>query len=66
MSRYISRQMYLGDGVYVEFDDQGVILTTQDGIEVTNRIVLESEVLAAFWSWFESLKAASSARKGAP
>jgi hypothetical protein len=40
---------YLGDAVYAEFDRFGrIILTTEDGISVTNRIVLEPEVLAAF------------------
>lgn len=37
-----ARKMYVGDGVYVEFDDQGgFTLTTENGLEVTNRIVLE-------------------------
>lgn len=38
---------YLGDGVYVEFDDRtlDVVLTTENGVAVTNRIVLEPEVL---------------------
>ena len=35
---------YIGDGVYVEFDGYGLVLTTEDGIGVTNRIVLEQEV----------------------
>lgn len=39
---------YLGDGVYVEIDrpGTGIILTTSNGIEDTNTIVLENEVLA--------------------
>jgi hypothetical protein len=36
---------YLGDGVYAEYEDYEVILTTENGMEVTNRIVLEAEVL---------------------
>jgi hypothetical protein len=39
---------YLGDGVYVEMDDLdplSVVLTTSNGMEDTNRIVLEPEVL---------------------
>lgn len=36
---------YLGDGVYAEFDRFGdIILTTENGIATTNRIVLEPEV----------------------
>lgn len=38
---------YVGDGVYVEFDGLGLVLTTENGIEVTNRIVLEPEVFGA-------------------
>lgn len=41
-----ARKMYVGDGVYVEFvDDFGSIdLTTENGLAVTNRIMLEPEV----------------------
>lgn len=35
---------YVGDGVYAEISPQGLVLTTSDGIEETNRIVLEPEV----------------------
>lgn len=38
---------YLGDGVYVDVDELGLILTTENGIDVTNRIVLEEEVYGA-------------------
>jgi hypothetical protein len=39
---------YLGDAVYAQFDRFGaLVLTTEDGISVTNRIILEPEVLAA-------------------
>jgi hypothetical protein len=37
---------YLGDGVYVNFDDRRLELTTEDGITTTNTIVLEAEVYA--------------------
>lgn len=41
-------KVYLGDAVYAEADDYGgLALTTEDGIQVTNRIVLESQVLEA-------------------
>lgn len=33
---------YLGDGVYADYDGYGVIvLTTEDGVQVQNRIYLE-------------------------
>lgn len=39
---------YIGDGVYVEYDSNtySIILTTENGYEVTNKIVLEAEVLS--------------------
>ena len=40
---------YLGDGAYVDITDYGdVTLTTENGREVTNTIVLEPRVLAQF------------------
>lgn len=38
-------KQYIGDGVYAEYDNYSVILTAENGIRVTNRIVLEAEVL---------------------
>jgi hypothetical protein len=38
-------KQYIGDGVYVEQDGSDLVLTTENGIETTNIIVLESEVL---------------------
>lgn len=35
---------YLGDGVYVEFDGFGFILTTEDGTRITNTVYLEPRV----------------------
>lgn len=46
---------YIGDGVYVEFDGYGIVLTTENGIEVTNRIVLEPEVYTALTTFVETL-----------
>lgn len=40
------QKTYIGDGVYAEYDGVGVVLTTENGISVTNRIVLEHEVLS--------------------
>jgi hypothetical protein len=42
-------KVYLGDGVYAEFDATtlDVILTTENGVAITNRIVLEPDVLDA-------------------
>lgn len=39
---------YLGDGVYVDLDDEGLVLTTEIGGPVpTNTIYLEPDVLMA-------------------
>lgn len=45
---------YIGDGVYAEVDEFGnVVLTTEDGISIHNRIVLEGPVLAALFAWLK-------------
>lgn len=46
---------YLGDAVYVEFNGYHVKLTTFDGIEDTNTIYLEPEVLDALLMFIKSL-----------
>jgi hypothetical protein len=47
---------YLGDGVYVSFDGWNAWLTTENGIETTNEICLEPEVLGALLEYVERLK----------
>jgi len=39
---------YLGDAVYAEFDGFNIVLTTSDGLQITNEIVLEPEIVARF------------------
>jgi hypothetical protein len=53
-----SSKMYLGDGVYAEHDERcaQIILTTENGISVTNRIVLDSIVYGALVSFVERLQ----------
>ena len=46
---------YIGDGVYVDFDGFGLVLTTENGIEVTNTIILEPEVYSALVQYVEHL-----------
>jgi hypothetical protein len=43
----IARKEYLGDAVYVDYDGFYLILTTEDGIQATNTIMLEPEVVSA-------------------
>jgi hypothetical protein len=44
---------YLGDGVYVDVyvDGESILLTTENGIEVQNSIVLEPAVYNALLRW---------------
>lgn len=44
---------YLGDAVYVEHDGFGLVLTTEDGYSVTNRIVLEPEAWHALETYIK-------------
>lgn len=51
------RKIYLGDAVYADIDQfERVVLTTEDGIEATNTIVLEPEVLSLFQLWLKRVK----------
>jgi hypothetical protein len=45
---------YLGDGVYVQWSMESLLLTTENGIEVTNQISLEPEVYAALLEFVKS------------
>lgn len=47
---------YLGDGVYADFDGYAVVLTTENGISVTNTIVLEPEVYEALVAYRQHLE----------
>ena len=49
-------KVYLGDGAYVDFDGFALILTTENGIQETNRIVLEPDVYNALTQYVERLK----------
>jgi hypothetical protein len=56
-------KVYLGDGVYLDWDDFGtLVLTTENGIRETNRIVLEPEVYAALLEYVARLKADAGGR----
>lgn len=48
----MKNKAYLGDGVYIDHNEmRDVVLTTENGIDVTNRIVLEPEVVRKLVSW---------------
>jgi len=46
-------KQYLGDSVYAQTEGGMVLLTTEDGLRVTNRIYLEPEVIALFVEWLK-------------
>lgn len=54
----VPKKEYIGDAVYVAYDGFGVVLTTEDGYSVTNRIVLEPEVWEALEGYVTRLKEA--------
>jgi hypothetical protein len=47
---------YLGDGCYVDVDGYALVITTEDGIRATNRIVMEPEVYSALIQYVARLK----------
>ncbi len=49
-------KQYLGDSVYADFDGNMVILTTEDGIGMSNRIFLEPVVWEALKGYVEGLR----------
>lgn len=51
-----SDRTYLGDGVYVAIEDHMVKLTTENGIETTNTIYLEVEVMDALETWWTRMQ----------
>lgn len=56
----MARKEYLGDGVYIELNDfSQLVLTTENGISITNTIFMEPDVLAAFLEYVERLKEAA-------
>jgi hypothetical protein len=44
---------YIGDGVYVSIENDMTRLTTENGVETTNEIFLEPEVLRAFLNYLK-------------
>lgn len=48
MPEQLTQRDYLGDGVYAGHDDADrIVLTTEDGVSVSNTIVLEFETYLA-------------------
>jgi hypothetical protein len=51
-----TKKEYLGDGVYVAFDDYSIILTTENGIIVTNTIYLDHYVIRALRKYIDKIE----------
>lgn len=52
----MKEKQYIGDGVYVQFDGYSIWLTTEDGINVQNRICIEPYVWEALERYVKELK----------
>ena len=50
---------YLGDGVYADEENGMLKLTTEDGIDVTNEIFLEGEVIEALFGYISRTRGVS-------
>jgi len=50
-----SHKAYLGDAVYIDFDGFNLILTTEDGIQATNTIILEPAIYQTLVDYVERL-----------
>jgi hypothetical protein len=49
-------KVFLGDGVYAQWNGESATLTTEDGISITNTIYLKIETIAALLDYFLRLK----------
>ena len=47
---------YLGDGVYVEYTREQIILTTSDGVNTTNKIYLDGYIIAKMLEFIQKIK----------
>ena len=47
---------YLVDAVYAEFDGYHIILTTSDGVSVTNRIYLDPDVVCLLERYIQTIR----------
>jgi hypothetical protein len=54
-----STREYLGDGLYAEFDGWQIRIFAHNGVNSTNVVFLEPDVLAAFLRYVEKLKGGS-------
>jgi len=51
-----TRKVYLGDGVYAEYDGEGIMCTTENGVTVTNRIYFDPSTMNGLLMFLDKLK----------
>lgn len=59
-------KQYIGDGVYADFDGYHLVLTTEDGLHVSNRICLEPTVYGQLNRYVEWLNMSKQQRPTSP
>lgn len=52
----IRAKEYLGDSVYVTYDGNGLILTTENGLGPSNTIYIEPDVYGSLLAYVEAIK----------
>jgi hypothetical protein len=52
---FSDRAVYLGDGLYADWDGWQIELSASNGIAKTNTVYLEPSVLVAFNRWVKTL-----------
>lgn len=60
----MTTKKYIGDGVYADYDGFAIILTTENGVSITNTIVLEPREWNALQDYFEATVCPSSGAVG--
>ena len=51
------KKTYIGDGIYMSISSVGeVLLTTENGVETTNSIILESDIMDSVISFYNQYK----------
>lgn len=57
-------KQYLGDGVYVSYDDYHIVLSVENGVAVIDRIYLDPGVWAELVRYVERMRAATTTDGG--
>lgn len=52
----MGQKAYIGDGIYADFDGYAIVLTTENGVSVTNTIVVEPREWRALEAYVARLK----------